>query len=176
MEYVYDPELFSRWDHVECRVGDDDKFYVDLYLTDEVIEYGPYAYYGDARDLYNKIIDDNVNTKFPFLKEKPNVETMDDTAAIKLVSQVIMGVKMNYISEAKTLKKKGIPIPTSKEEYWDLVNSFKIRDRVFPGGNIYETICAAEDGFLGAVGLLSDGLSGNDILKEWKREALGYRK
>ncbi len=41
-------------------------------------------------------------------------------------------------------------------------------------GGLYSTIRFVEEGCYGALGLLSSGISGQEILNEWKKEALGY--
>jgi len=41
-------------------------------------------------------------------------------------------------------------------------------------GGLYSTIRFVEEGCYGALGLLSSGISGQEVLNEWKKEALGY--
>ena len=43
-------------------------------------------------------------------------------------------------------------------------------------GGLYSTIRFVEEGCYGALGLLSSGISGQEVLNEWKKEALGYDK
>ena len=43
-------------------------------------------------------------------------------------------------------------------------------------GGLYSTIRFVEEGCYGALGLLNSGISGQEILNEWKKEALGYGK
>lgn len=41
-------------------------------------------------------------------------------------------------------------------------------------GGLYSTIRFVEEGCYGALGLLKSGISGQEVLNEWKKEALGY--
>lgn len=41
-------------------------------------------------------------------------------------------------------------------------------------GGLYSTIRFVEEGCYGALGLLNSGISGQEVLNEWKKEALGY--
>ena len=43
-------------------------------------------------------------------------------------------------------------------------------------GGLYSTIRFVEEGCYGALGVLSSGISGQEVLNEWKKEALGYGK
>lgn len=43
-------------------------------------------------------------------------------------------------------------------------------------GGLYSTIRFVEEGCYGALGLLNSGISGQEVLNEWKKEALGYGK
>lgn len=43
-------------------------------------------------------------------------------------------------------------------------------------GGLYSTIRFVEEGCYGALGLLNSGISGKEVLNEWKKEALGYGK
>lgn len=217
MDYIYDETIYPRFDHVDIvdsMPGDPETAYiVKLYLTDgEIREYGLYDYY-KAKKVVDKIIDDNVEYKFPFLKEPLTADKVNIDGASRLIAALIKDAKESYISQARNLKKFGFSVPTSMKEYREsninkrvsnrlkeideYINDIlkiteddrterdnmvleKLRDERLrlegQLGGLYSTIRFVEEGCYGALGLLNSGISGKEILNEWKKEALGYGK
>lgn len=215
MDYIYDETIYPRFDHVDIvdsMPGDPETAYiVKLYLTDgEIREYGLYDYY-KAKKIVDKIIDDNVEYKFPFLKKPLTANKVNTDGAVRLLSALIRDAKESYISQARNLKKFGFSVPTSMKEYRESNINKRISSRLkeidesindilkipeddrterdnivlenlrderlkLEGqlGGLYSTIRFVEEGCYGALGLLSSGISGQEILNEWKKEALGY--
>lgn len=202
-------EMFrTQWDHLGTRMRDN-KSYVVWYMPDgQEIWYGPYSDYHESKRVMDEIVDENVNTKYPFLKEPLKAENIDNDAAINVMGLVIQGIKTSYIAQAKTLKAHGFKIPTSKKEYresglskriFEEIGRIKDELKLLEGsteeedikrigkllkkledyekklGGLYNNICIMEDGCYGTLALLNSGISGEEILREWKREALGYR-
>ena len=217
MDYIYDETIYSRFDHVDIidsMPGDPETAYiVKLYLTDgEIREYGLYDYY-KAKKVVDKIVDDNVIYKFPFLKKPLTADKVNVDGASRLIAALIRDAKESYISQARNLKKFGFSVPTSMKEYRESNINKRVSNRLkeidesindiikipeddrterdnmvleklkderlkLEGqlGGLYSTIRFVEEGFYGALGLLNSGISGQEILNEWKKEALGYVK
>ena len=196
--------LLNHWDHLATkRKGSE--WFVIFYTDDKrEIPYGPYKNVSEAHKAMEEIVDENVSLKFPFLDEP--MKEMDVDAAARLMAGVIADARMSYIARAIKLKKMGQRIPTSVKEYQESGLSKKIfneinrlkeskkfldkeqdKERIEKIDNeianleknisgLYDTIKFVEEGCHGALGILHSGISGQEILKEWKNEALGYRR
>lgn len=177
-------------------------YFVHFYLNDgDMKEYGPY-YYEDAKAVMNNIVDDNVIYKFPFLKEPLKPENVDIDGASHFYAAAIKATKDSYILAAKKLKAHGMHIPISKEEYIQHNTDKQIRDAIqresktlelldpkedkelysrainrlkkseHDLGGLYKLITFVEDGAGGILEILNGGFSSQEILKEWRYEAL----
>lgn len=220
-EYSYDPEIFYNIrEHEWCEIRDEK--YVIIFLKDGTeLTYGPYKNYVRAKVVYENIIDDNVNTKSPFLKEPLKAENVNIDGAVNLMSELLKGSREEYMAYVKALKKAHIQAPTSVKEYDETdVAKFikeeiqrtegsiarvdrKIEElisepmydkdeleklekrkgqleahnrRLYSQQDQRKFIKFMDDGCFGALGLLHTGISGHEIMKEWKKEALGYAK
>lgn len=158
-------EMFrTQWGHLGTRMKGH-KSYVVWYTPDEQeIWYGPYRDPQVARRVMNEIADENVNYKYPFLSE-PIQEVSIDGAA-NLISLMITQTRTSYIARARVLKRSGKRIPTSLKEY----KEFETDDSA-----LFNDIRFMENGSFGGLQLLTSDITGEEILREWKKEALGYR-
>ena len=215
VDYTYDETLYPRFDHadiVDSMPGDPDTAYiVKLYLTDgEIKEYGLYNY-NKATKVVDKIVDDNVNYKFPFLNKPLNPKKMNVDGAISLAAATLESEKEAYIASARKLRSLGYRVPTSSEEYMKLNLNKEIKDEIARidrtlslldltieedkkiydrltkkrlelesgMGGLYSQIRFMETGALGTLNVLNGGFSPQEILREWKNEAIygkNYKK
>lgn len=207
------PELFEKFDHIDI-VPDGTIYWVHFFLDDgSMEEYGPYETIQDAKTMQNKIVDMNVEYKFPFLKDPLTADEVNIDGASRLNAALIKDARESYISQVRNLKKFGFSIPTSMKEYHEFNINKRVSNRLkeinksiddilkipednrtehdnmvleklrdeklkLEGqlGELYSTIRFVEEGCYGAIGLLNSGISGQEILNEWKKEALGYGK
>lgn len=210
--YIFDEKLIKKFDHIDVDLVDpknpaDQRCYVHFYLTDgQCLEYGPYKDKRKAKEVENKIVDDNVNNKFPFLKEPLKAENVNIDGAAILMAETLRTTRYDYIHKARALHRTGYNIPTSSKEYIesgidkkriedierakrslalldpekDAYIYKKVQERLFDLENgssgIYSIIRFMEKGAMGSLHILNGGLSAQDILNEWKMEALGYGK
>ncbi len=211
VDYVFDEKLIKKFDHIDIDfVNPDDesdpRCYVHFYLNDgSCMEYGPYKDKLKAKNVMEKIVDDNVSYKFPFLSEPLKPEKVNIDGALILISETLRTTKFDYINRARELKKHGYKIPTSTKEYVEYginkqlntemeieKNTLRLLDPVkdkelynrarerlnrleeLARCSIYGVIKFMEQGALGSLHILNGGLTAQDIMREWKKEALGY--
>lgn len=211
------PNPNEKW--LELDLWDEDKkdYYIHMYLDDDSsITFGPYSNYTIAKEAYERIIDDNVNTKYPSMREPLTADKANIDGCIALMASLLKESREVYIAYAKDCKKYGLPIPTSVADYDETDYAKKVRQHIDEQRDrikhirhkieqaeannlsrpeielLYSDLHSAdnrlkhlqsqmekrrfikflEDGAYGALDILSSGISGTEIMKEWKMEAL----
>lgn len=198
MEYIFDEAIDAKWDGIELRGEDNEVKRMIYHCTDGTeIDYGLYD-----KTTYDRMVDDHVNHKFPFLAEPLKPENINIDGAIKLLEALMSDTREVYILQAKALRKHGFRIPTSSKEFKEYGISARVQAKIkrlkkelekidkalYPKeyaakeaeinqaerelGGMYRTIRFMESGAGGAVSVLK--LTPQDIMTRWKQEALGY--
>lgn len=197
MEYVFDAAIDAKWDHIEVTEVEQGHRMIYHCTDGTEIDYGPYD-----KDIYDRMVDDHVDHKYPFLKEPLKPENVDIDGAVTLLSQLMKDTKEVYIAQARNLKKHHFQIPTSSKEFKEYGISAraqkkleglrailatidkateperyeKMEAQIYQTerelGGIYRTIIFMEQGAAGAISVLKSDTNAQSIMRIWKQEAL----